>query len=271
MRWMIAALAFALVVPFACGQGTGADAEYKKLSSELKAAQDAYSAKVRGLQQTDEYKKALAAYRKARASERQEHLKTLRGITGSVKRVDMDAFKARYNAAAKEHAGADGAVPFLVWLATRGSDKAATKTLLDHHLGSPKIGPFMDSLQFLVRQGYEVEDMRRVAGDVIEKNPHDEIKAAAHYARAQTYLTRGRTRKPIEGHEADYAADVAAVGKLAPGSLIAKRAAAPEFERTRLQIGMTAPEIMGADMDGTEFKLSDYRGKVVVIDFWGDW
>ena len=23
--------------------------------------------------------------------------------------------------------------------------------------------------------------------------------------------------------------------------------------------------------DGVKFKLSDYRGKVVVLDFWGDW
>lgn len=32
-----------------------------------------------------------------------------------------------------------------------------------------------------------------------------------------------------------------------------------------------APEITGEDVDGTEFKLSDYRGKVVVLDFWGFW
>jgi hypothetical protein len=24
-------------------------------------------------------------------------------------------------------------------------------------------------------------------------------------------------------------------------------------------------------MDGVPFKLSDYRGKVVVVDFWGHW
>ena len=27
----------------------------------------------------------------------------------------------------------------------------------------------------------------------------------------------------------------------------------------------------GADLQGVDFKLSDYRGKVVVIDFWGNW
>jgi hypothetical protein len=36
-------------------------------------------------------------------------------------------------------------------------------------------------------------------------------------------------------------------------------------------IGRQAPDIVGEDIDGKEFKLSDYRGKVVVIDFWGHW
>ena len=30
----------------------------------------------------------------------------------------------------------------------------------------------------------------------------------------------------------------------------------------------TAPDIVGTDQDGKEFKLSDYRGKVVLLDFW---
>jgi cytochrome oxidase Cu insertion factor (SCO1/SenC/PrrC family) len=38
-----------------------------------------------------------------------------------------------------------------------------------------------------------------------------------------------------------------------------------------LAIGKVAPEISGVDVDGRKFKLSDYRGKVVVLDFWGDW
>ncbi len=43
------------------------------------------------------------------------------------------------------------------------------------------------------------------------------------------------------------------------------------FAFEHLRIGKLAPEIVGEDVDGVEFKLSDYRGKVVVIDFWGDW
>ncbi len=48
-----------------------------------------------------------------------------------------------------------------------------------------------------------------------------------------------------------------------------------QFNPTGLQVGtdidLLAPEITGNDIDGIEFKLSDYRGKVVMLDFWGDW
>jgi len=37
------------------------------------------------------------------------------------------------------------------------------------------------------------------------------------------------------------------------------------------KVGQDAPEIQGADLDGAPFKLSDYRGKVVMLAFWGDW
>ena len=59
--------------------------------------------------------------------------------------------------------------------------------------------------------------------------------------------------------------------KLAEGSWLADKIAGPRFKKERLQIGMTAPDIEGEDIDGVAFKLSDYRGKVVVLDFWGFW
>jgi hypothetical protein len=36
-------------------------------------------------------------------------------------------------------------------------------------------------------------------------------------------------------------------------------------------IGKPAPEISGEDGDGRSFRLSDYRGKVVLLDFWATW
>jgi hypothetical protein len=43
------------------------------------------------------------------------------------------------------------------------------------------------------------------------------------------------------------------------------------FSFRHLQPGKPAPEIAGEDVDGARFKLSDYRGKVVLLDFWGHW
>jgi hypothetical protein len=38
-----------------------------------------------------------------------------------------------------------------------------------------------------------------------------------------------------------------------------------------LEVGMRSPEVTGLDTSGRPMKLSDYRGAVVVLDFWGDW
>jgi hypothetical protein len=37
------------------------------------------------------------------------------------------------------------------------------------------------------------------------------------------------------------------------------------------EVGKPVKEIVGPDLDGVTFKLSDYRGKVVLLDFWGYW
>src|SRR5581483_7645922 len=36
-------------------------------------------------------------------------------------------------------------------------------------------------------------------------------------------------------------------------------------------LGKPAPEIDATDLDGTPVHLRDFRGKVVVLDFWGYW
>jgi thiol-disulfide isomerase/thioredoxin len=42
-------------------------------------------------------------------------------------------------------------------------------------------------------------------------------------------------------------------------------------QNTGTQVGQVAPEIVMAAPDGTMLKLSDLKGKVVLIDFWASW
>jgi peroxiredoxin len=39
----------------------------------------------------------------------------------------------------------------------------------------------------------------------------------------------------------------------------------------QVTVGAIAPEIVLNDADGTEIRLSDYRGKTVLVDFWASW
>lgn len=50
--------------------------------------------------------------------------------------------------------------------------------------------------------------------------------------------------------------------------IIAKKAL---FALRHLAIGKVAPEITGKDINGQGMKLSDHRGKIVVLSFWGHW
>ena len=43
------------------------------------------------------------------------------------------------------------------------------------------------------------------------------------------------------------------------------------YELDHLTVGKVAPELEGDDINGNAFKLSDYRGKVVVLNFWASW
>ena len=43
------------------------------------------------------------------------------------------------------------------------------------------------------------------------------------------------------------------------------------FELRYLRIGKAAPDIAAEGVDGQKLKLSDYRGKVTVVNFWASW
>jgi hypothetical protein len=56
--------------------------------------------------------------------------------------------------------------------------------------------------------------------------------------------------------------------KLAAGGTVGAKAELELDDVLHLAVGKLSPDIEGPDQDGNRFKLSDYRGKVVLLDFW---
>lgn len=89
------------------------------------------------------------------------------------------------------------------------------------------------------------------------------------YGKHLLSLETEKLAKQLEGvyqRMADSFADVD-IGDQKMGE-IASRAL---FRIRHLSIGRVAPEIENEDISGKQFKLSDYRGKVVMLSFWGHW
>ncbi|MEZ5387769.1 MAG: TlpA disulfide reductase family protein [Prosthecobacter sp.] len=114
---------------------------------------------------------------------------------------------------------------------------------------------------------------------VIEKNPHREEKASALYAlgaihfknfdasadRVSGEASKEKALACFQQINSDYA-DV-----VVQGFRLSDMTAKMLFEMSSLQVGCEAPEIEGRDAEGVSFKLSDYRGKHVIVIFWGGW
>ncbi|MFO1449610.1 MAG: redoxin family protein [Opitutaceae bacterium] len=49
------------------------------------------------------------------------------------------------------------------------------------------------------------------------------------------------------------------------------KAPLPEAKKERIKIGAMAPDFTSFDLDGKAVKISDFKGKVVVLDFWATW
>ncbi|MEM9379585.1 MAG: hypothetical protein AAGB93_06500 [Planctomycetota bacterium] len=94
-----------------------------------------------------------------------------------------------------------------------------------------------------------------------------ELDAEAAYMRIMVIRERDASAE-LEARMMD---EYRALAKAYPETKYGRRADGMVFKADNLQIGMVAPDIVGADVDGNPMKLSDFRGKVTVIDFWGFW
>ena len=182
-------------------------------------------------------------------------------------RVVAGLFLPRFEMAAKKYAGTEDAVPFLSWIVFNfQEDKTRVNRVidevLDHHIESPQLVKFIGFESLRATMGEE--RAAELKGRIIAQG-HPEVKVFILYWWGLYTLLREPNAKAKEAA----LEDLRQVVKL--GGEWAESAEGLLFERENLQIGMVAPDIVGDDLDGVEFKLSDYRGKVVVLDFWGDW
>src|SRR5262249_15839980 len=107
--------------------------------------------------------------------------------------------------------------------------------------------------------------------DLCKEQPGLAREFAGLYGKEYLAELLGRDRaKALNAMEAvfEQAADKDAGVKLPGGDTVAGRAKAELLGIRNLSVGKEAPEIEGEDQDGKRFKLSDYRGKVVLLDFW---
>jgi thiol-disulfide isomerase/thioredoxin len=110
---------------------------------------------------------------------------------------------------------------------------------------------------------------------ILDKNPNPEVRANACFALASLLK-----RQSTEENDAEAAAKAAELferiityyGQVeVEGQKLATRAEPELNELRQLSVGKEAPEIAGEDLDGRPMRLSDYRGKVVVLVFWATW
>lgn len=146
----------------------------------------------------------------------------------------------------------------------KGIDPALYNVLETHHLHSEKLQAIVlkmarsrtpETQNFLttVSEKSKIKDARGAAIlSLMKRIERDKEKEDEHTA---------LSKKLFAEH-----ADLIINGRNVTKSIKAKREA-----EEKLAIGKVAPEIIGKDVDGKEMKLSDYRGKIVVLDFWGDW
>jgi hypothetical protein len=177
--------------------------------------------------------------------------------------------------AALEEAGSANAA---LWMATRVEELesdapavAAQKQKLFAHairgLGATKAAE--DILRALKKQEKFLDAplLEACYLDLANAAQDAEVGSGARLARGKSLLLRAET--PEEREKALQALEE--LVKAAPESKAAKSIAGLIYEYRNLSVGCVAPSFSTEDVDGAAFQLSDYRGKVVLVDFWGFW
>ncbi|NOT29577.1 MAG: redoxin domain-containing protein [Planctomycetes bacterium] len=188
-------------------------------------------------------------------------------------------FAERFALVARAHPGTEDA--FEGWsrvidLSSQGLSGERTAEALGaltrDFLTSEKLESLAINLRFeasVVGEERSIEALRKLAAG----SPHRKVQAAAWYSLAAVL---GEERKPDDPRLAEAQQVLARLAsyddvEALDGRSYAKAAAALRFALEHLRPGQLCPDFKAVDAEGAGFQLSDYKGKVVLIDFWGFW
>lgn len=211
-----------------------------------------------------EYREVVSSYSAASAEERPKILEKLRSL--------QSAYVEKFHELVSKDPAHPGAVDGLLFLMTRTQGEKSTSALqllAKHHAMSPKIAAVVQNLTYSQAEGVD-ELLAKVAAN----NPAREAKAQATFVLASRLHRLGDRGDAAKSAEAErlYGKVKEEFADIKSGRGTMGDQATEQLEiLAKLGVGKSAPEIQAVDLDGIEFKLSDYRGKVVLLDFWGNW
>ncbi len=165
-------------------------------------------------------------------------------------------------------AAAVESLSFAIRLDGRGANGQKAMEILERdHYNSPQLAALVPMLR-----SFRTPAADKLLATVTEKSTDPALqgsllmsKAAALKANNPTEAEKLYNQVIAKYASAKTGTGTTTLGELAKSEIAAMKGAAD------FAVGKAAPEIEGEDLNGAKFKLSDYRGKVVVIDFWGDW
>jgi len=165
------------------------------------------------------------------------------------------------------------AVDLVAWAATRAyylpAGRKAAETMIEKYPDHPAI-------EQVCLMAANMEGGDELLRKILAKDPKPKVKAAATLGlgKALAEKTDSLGDKPAEADKAAAEAEkyLLAAAELYGDDAARKKEIDGELRVIRtMRVGKEAPDIKAPDLDGKEFKLSDYRGKVVMLDFWGNW
>jgi hypothetical protein len=216
------------------------------------------------------------AYNAAKTDEeRQRVMKEL----GDKASVNSSYFAAKLLALVRNHpkdpAALDAFRRMLAMMRSNPETGEAAKLVIRHWIEDERLADVCKSLvHYSCAAG---DNLLRTA---IEKNPHRTVQGYARFSLALSLKTRAdgmayarpADRAPYEREAEQLLQSV--IDKYADLKHLTTLGRAAErelFELQHLAIGKVAPDLVGEDLDSKPMKLTDYRGKVVLLDFWGTW